>query len=82
MRNLKVSKPFLEHNKMESKNKVATYGSACAVPSGNKTFSRNKKCEFPSINLKCQKPFPRHNKMERISYYGFCYRRDPSGDKT
>ena len=40
VRILKVSKPFLKHNKIESKNNWTTFGAAFAVPSGDKIFSR------------------------------------------
>ena len=61
----KVSKPFLEHNKMESKNNWTTFGSAFAVSSGDKTFSRFQKDRFHVQILKVSKPFLEHNQIER-----------------
>ena len=41
---LKVSKPFLKQNKMECKNNWTTFGSAFAVPLGDKHYNMRGSC--------------------------------------
>ena len=63
--------------------KWSPFGSAIAVPSGDKTFSRFQKADYPPLKRKAQTPFLKHNKMDRIKWTPFGSGiAVPSGDKT
>ena len=84
---LKVSKPFLKHNKMERIKMDHIRVLLRRAPLGDNTFSGFQKSRLKVRILKVSKPFLKHNKMERISNgpvdpNGFCFRRIRSGNKT
>ena len=80
----KVSKPFLERNKTESKNNWTTFCSAFAVPLVDKTFSAFLKGRWNMGILKVTKRILEHNKMEnKNNWTTFCSPfAVPSGNKT
>ena len=84
MRILKVSKPFLKHNKMERLSNGPHWVLLRRVPSGDKTFSRFQKGGLPPLKQKVQTPFLKRNRMEKLSNgpHWVLLRRVPSGDKT